>query len=313
MGIALVRHRSPTSCEVDRPRLVTGALDVRRTVLSRQTGHRTRAIRRQQMEVVERRVIVELEPVGALRQGLSVELLAVVPQVDRKVVVDLGRQDGEVVLRQAELPGRILLPDPKQVVPAALAHDVHVAARVLAERGRELHRDVRLFAVVRRVRNPEHVRPDLAGAVVGVDVPAEQALNLLVTAHVAARDRARADVVVVLVDRRGVVRRLGAVPVQVPRLHAAPAEVDASSPPDVDRPVVDLLPDVLPHIAEREVPFRTIEREAPGVADAEGPDLRLPRRLAYERVVGRHRVRVHPVLARVDAQDLAAQVLEVLA
>ena len=87
------------------------------------------------MEVVELGVVVELEPIRTLRQSLAVELLAVVPQVDREVLVDLGRQDREVVLRDAELPRRIRLANPEDVVArAGKPHHVHVAAGVFAER-----------------------------------------------------------------------------------------------------------------------------------------------------------------------------------
>src|SRR5213076_1326652 len=127
-------------------------------------------------------------------------------------------------------------------------------------------------------------------------VPVQQARNLLVPAHVAARDRACADVVVVLVDRRRVVRRLRTVPVvKMPSFRAAPAEVDAPPPPRVDRAVVDLLPRALTHVAKCEVPGHAVEREAPRVADTVRPDLWLPGRLADERVVRGHRVRVRPV------------------
>src|SRR5262249_11643244 len=115
-------------------------------------------------------------------------------------------------------------------------------------------------------------------------------------------------------DGKRVVRRLGAVPVvEVPPLHTAPAEIDAAPPPHVGRPVVDLFPGALTDVSEDEVPVDAVERETPRVADAVRPDPRLPRRLAHERVVRRHRVRVGAALARVDAQDLPTELLEVLA
>src|SRR5262249_23374011 len=130
----------------------------------------------------------------------------------------------------------------------------------------------------------------------------------------------------VLEHGRRVVRRHRAVApavVRLPAFHAAPAEVDASPPARADRAIVDLLPLVLADVSENEVArarggarlggVATVEGEAPRVPDAVSPDLRLPRRLPDERVVRRHRVRVRPALPRVDAQDLAAQVLEVLA
>jgi hypothetical protein len=87
------------------------------------------------MEVVELGVVVELEAVRALRQRLAVELLAVVAQVDRFRIAHLGRQYREVVLRDAELPGRIRLANPEDVVArAGKPHHVHVATGVFAER-----------------------------------------------------------------------------------------------------------------------------------------------------------------------------------
>jgi hypothetical protein len=87
------------------------------------------------VEVVERRVVVELDCVRALGQRSAVQVLAVwVLELDREVVLDMRGQHRKVVLRSAELPGRILLPDPEHVVHAGrLAHDVHVTAGVLAE------------------------------------------------------------------------------------------------------------------------------------------------------------------------------------
>jgi hypothetical protein len=79
-----------------------------------------------------RRVVVELEPVRALAAGLAVELLAVVRQVDREVVVDLGRQTGRSYCGMQNCPAGPAA-DPEHVVPDPLAHDVHVAARILAE------------------------------------------------------------------------------------------------------------------------------------------------------------------------------------
>ena len=109
---------------------MTGALDIRR---ARRHGYaRDRAA--DEMEVVNGRVVVQFEPIGALWQGSAVEFLAIrILQADRVVLLDVRGQNGQVVLRDAELPGRILLSDPEHVRRAALAHDVHMAARVLSE------------------------------------------------------------------------------------------------------------------------------------------------------------------------------------
>jgi hypothetical protein len=198
------------------------------------------------VEVVERRVVVQLEPVGALGQRLAVELLAVEPQVDREVVVDLGSQEGEVVLRDAVGRWRIGLANPEDVVArAGKAHHVDVAAGVLAEgRGGD---DVQpRIRVVLRVRDLEHVRPERRRAVVAVDVAPEKGLHLLVAHDVATRDRApgmqpaRVWVLGDWIDR--VDRWRVASRVEVPALEAVPAEIHSASPADIDRPIVDLLP-----------------------------------------------------------------------
>ena len=86
------------------------------------------------MEVVKCRVVVELERVRALGQRSAVQVLAAwIPELDREVVLHVRGQDRQVVLRRTELPGRVLLPDPEHIRRAALAHDVHMAARVLSE------------------------------------------------------------------------------------------------------------------------------------------------------------------------------------
>ena len=60
-----------------------------------------------EMEVVKRGVVVDLELVGALRQGAAVELLAVrVEHVDRAavVVIDRGRQGRQRERVRADVP-----------------------------------------------------------------------------------------------------------------------------------------------------------------------------------------------------------------
>ena len=73
---------------------------------------------------------------------------------------------------------------------------------------------------------------------------------------------------------------------------------------------VDFLPGVLADVGEHEVPGRAVEREAPGVAQAVGPDLRARAADAGERVARRDRIR--SAGARVDAEQLAEQAAEVL-
>jgi hypothetical protein len=69
------------------------------------------------VEVVVRRVVVELESVGALRERPAVELLAVrIPEMDVLGIADVGGQDWKGELRDAELAGRVGLPDPEDVV-----------------------------------------------------------------------------------------------------------------------------------------------------------------------------------------------------
>src|SRR5262245_50740709 len=102
--------------------------------------------------------------------------------------------------------------------------------------------------------------------------------------------------------RRIAVRTAGAV--HVTALEAAPAEVDGTPPPGIDRAVVDLLPGILADVADVQRAGHPVEREAPGVAQPIRPDLRPRGRLADERVVGRHCVRVRPALARIDPDEL---------
>src|SRR5687768_5873103 len=168
------------------------------------------------------------------------------------------------------------------------------------------------MSILGRIRDRQNVRADVPGAVVDVEVATGQAGDVRVADDVAARDRAAADAMRVLVDRWDVIRRLRAVAEEMPALHAAPAEVGCTPPPHVDRAVVDLLPDVLADVADREGTRQAVEREAPRVTQAVRPDLGPPRRLTDEWVVRRHRVRIRPVLPGIDADDLATQILKVL-
>ena len=141
MSVALVGDRIPAGREVDGPGLVARAGDVRRAVGLRNA--RERRVREEvvvrEMEVVNRPVVVDLELVGALRQGLAVELLAVrVAHVDLEVwSSNRGRQRRQRERVRADVLRRVCRGEAKDVVAAALAHDVEVTAGVLAERGRE--------------------------------------------------------------------------------------------------------------------------------------------------------------------------------
>ncbi len=202
------------------------------------------------------------EPCGSV---WPFELLAVGHQVNREVVVDVRRQDGEVVPRDAVLARRVGLADAPDVRRSRLSGDVHMTARVLSER-RRVARVEPGQGVALHVGDREHVRVDIPVAVVAVDVLAEEALHLLVADDVAAGDRARVPRRVrVLEDGRddaGVgrvaVRVAGAV--DVASFEAAPAEIDASSPAGVDGPVIELLPGVLADVAEIQVAQSRVRR-----------------------------------------------------
>ena len=75
------------------------------------------------------------------------------------------------------------------------------------------------------------------------------------------------------------------------------------------RQVVDLLPARLADVSDPEVARELVEGEAPGVAQAVGPDLPTAAGLAGEGIVGRDRVRR---AAHVEAQELPRQLRQVL-
>src|ERR671924_955076 len=123
------------------------------------------------MEVVDVRVVVELEPVRALRQRAAIELLPVrVEQVDVESGADRGREDRQGEWRAAGLPGRIGLANPKDVGPRVLAGRIHMAAGVLSERAEARDAQFGLATVALSIRNGRDVRVDRSGAVVAVDV-----------------------------------------------------------------------------------------------------------------------------------------------
>ncbi len=124
---------------------------------------------------------------------------------------------------------------------------------------------------------------------------------------------------VVLEDRQDegpVVAAAGRV-VAVESLHQPPAVVLA--PAGAGRSEVDLLPEVLAHVADQQVAGRAVEAPPPRVAQAVGPDLVAAGR-AHEGVRPRNRVRSRRGLpaghrarsADVEAQELAEQDVLVL-
>ncbi len=108
----------------------------------------------------------------------------------------------------------------------------------------------------------------------------------------------------VLEDRKGQTGHVAARRVvAVRRLHDVPAVVRAA------RDEVDLLILILPHVAEPERAGLRVEREAPRVPQAVGPDLAAPA-AGGERVVGRDAI--PRAVAYVDAQQLGEQHVLVL-
>jgi hypothetical protein len=98
---------------------------------------------REEMEVVVRRVVVDLEPVRAFRQRAAVELVHVrVEQVDLLRILDNSGQDRQRSRRHTGLSGRIGLADPPDVGTAALAGRIDMPAGVLSERDEARHGDV---------------------------------------------------------------------------------------------------------------------------------------------------------------------------
>ena len=96
----------------------------------------------------------------------------------------------------------------------------------------------------------------------------------------------------------------GAVPVLA--LEGVPSEVHAAPGPVAGGRDVDLFVVVLTDVGDPEIAGRAVEREAPRVAQAVGPDLRASA-TACERVVGRDPVGGVLSSAGIDAQDLAEQ------
>jgi len=118
--------------EVDGPGSVTGLGDGRRAVRLRDASDGGA----NEVEIVERRVVVDPELVGALRERFPVELVTLrVVQVDLEARPDRGREHRQRERRAATRRRRVGLPDPEDVVRASAchAHGVDVTAGVLAE------------------------------------------------------------------------------------------------------------------------------------------------------------------------------------
>ena len=186
----------------------------------------------------------------------------------------------------------------------ARRHDVDLARSVLAERqdrpdvGDPPHPLFGRHAidVVERSEKP--------GAIVAVEVSADEDRCELAAVHHAADHRAT--IVVAVLERRldQSVLRAERHPVAVRALHRAPAIVEAGHAGVRD---VHFLPRVLSHV--RDVDQAGVEGEAPRIAQAGGPDL-ASASAARERVVLRYRVRFRGV--HVEPEQLAEQRVRVL-
>ena len=90
--VADVRHVG-TCLELDRPGLVPRAADTRQAVRGRRTTQKRRPV---EMEVVERRVVVDLDGVRAGRDSVElVDQRAVrIPHLDDVVVLDVSGENG---------------------------------------------------------------------------------------------------------------------------------------------------------------------------------------------------------------------------
>src|SRR5262249_12689524 len=146
---------------------------------------------------------------------------------------------------------------------AGQVREVLLADLVLPERA-DVHGGIQ-----QQRRDPRAVRvlaqrPDLAGAVIAIDVRSAQGIQRGAAVHVAAGDRAGSPAVVVLGDwghEPGGATGVGNEAVQA--LHDAPAVILAAA--TRGRLAIDLLVLVLADVADVQVAGRAVEAPAPGV------------------------------------------------
>jgi hypothetical protein len=163
----------------------------------------------------------------------------------------------------------------------AASLEIELARGVLAERGQG--GDVKRLAANIDCAAVLHAQaPDDPGAVVAEEVAADRRGHGRAAIHVAARYRAVAFRMAVHVHRRhelaiskGGVRKARAPLEDLPAVVGKRRDRRARSE-------VDLFPAALADVTDVEIAVRTVEREAPGIAQAEPDDL--PRRAAAERV-----------------------------
>ena len=155
--------------------------------------------------------------------------------------------------------------------------------------------------------------PHVGRAVVGVEVRALEVGDGGAAVLEAPGDGAPV-VVGVLVDRQDRAGRVAPLEL-VAALHAVPAEVRAAARVEASDggESVDLLPLALADVGDPQVTGQRVEREPPRVADAVEPHLGGAVLAVGEGVAGGDRVGVVVVASlRVDAQDLAEQLVRVL-
>src|SRR5262245_52854052 len=191
---------------------------------------------------------------------------------------------------------------PRQVGDIDLAGFV-LAERADAQRGVDELRGRPRAAVLARA-------PDDAGAEVAVEVGAGQRGELAAAVAVAAGNRALSGRVVVFEDRVGrhAHRALHGTVEDRRAFLGLPAVIAAG---DAGRLEIHLLARPLADVGDEQVAGLAVERDAPGIAHAERPDLAARARRADERIAGSRRAWRAVDLA--DADDLAEQRAEVLA
>src|SRR5436190_6973162 len=158
---------------------------------------------------------------------------------------------------------------------------VHVPLGVLAERAEARDRYADGLVTARTTVAAELHRPQRRLAEIAVDVAPVERRQGLVPHHVPAGDRAVAGGVFVDDARLHRVWR-GAAVEAAPALEDVPAVVGAL--PRAAAGEVDLLLGVLTDVRDHQVAGQPVEREAPRVTQAEGPDLGRHTLAAHERV-----------------------------